>query len=129
MAELKKRKTALEKKEKELIPREGKIDRAKLEDTLKRRYFYAPAFSIYGGTYIGIRELEKNFFSSCCVRLCFAIQTRTILSSSRNCAKQSHFTEKMLHGDSRAFYVCRDFFQKRFSIASAPPLFRSGWSV
>ena len=42
VAELKKRKSALEKKEKELIPVEGKIDRAKLEDTLKRRFFYAP---------------------------------------------------------------------------------------
>ena len=51
VAELKKRKTALEKKEKELVPKEGKIDRAKLEDTLKRRFFYAPAFSIYGGVH------------------------------------------------------------------------------
>ena len=49
VAELKKRKTALEKKEKELVPKEGKIDRAKLEDTLKRRFFYALSFSIYGG--------------------------------------------------------------------------------
>ena len=49
IAELKKRKTVLEKKEKELIPEEAKIDRAKLDDTLKRRFFYAPAFSIYGG--------------------------------------------------------------------------------
>ena len=62
VAELKKRKTALEKKEKELIPQEGKIDRAKLEDTLKRRYFYAPAFSIYGGTCISIPR-KKIFFS------------------------------------------------------------------
>ena len=52
VSELKKRKTALEKKEKELIPKEGKIDRAKLEDTLKRRFFYAPSFSIYGGIYM-----------------------------------------------------------------------------
>lgn len=49
VAELKKRKSALDKKEKELAPKEDQIDRAKLEDTLKRRFFYAPAFSIYGG--------------------------------------------------------------------------------
>ena len=57
VAELKKRKSALEKKEKELAPREGLIDRAKLEDTLKRRFFYAPAFSIYGGKLINIHTL------------------------------------------------------------------------
>ena len=49
IAELKKRKAVLEKKEKELAPPEDKMDRAKLEDTLKRRFFYAPGFSIYGG--------------------------------------------------------------------------------
>ena len=48
IAELKSRKKALEQKEKELAPRE-KFNRAALEDLLKRRFFYAPSFSIYGG--------------------------------------------------------------------------------
>lgn len=50
LAELKIKKKALEQKEKELAPKEKKFDRAGLEDLLKRRFFYAPAFSIYGGT-------------------------------------------------------------------------------
>lgn len=49
MALLKEKKKALEKKEKELAPKETHFDRAGLEDLVKRRFFYAPAFSIYGG--------------------------------------------------------------------------------
>ena len=33
----------------ELMPKEDKIDRAKLEDLLKRRFFYDQSFAIYGG--------------------------------------------------------------------------------
>jgi glycyl-tRNA synthetase len=33
----------------ELIPKEEKIDRAKMEDLLKRRFFYDQSFAIYGG--------------------------------------------------------------------------------
>ncbi|XP_053715296.1 glycine--tRNA ligase-like [Synchiropus splendidus] len=48
MAELKARKKALEAKE--LIQaKEDTVDRAKLEDTLKRKFFYCQAFAIYGG--------------------------------------------------------------------------------
>lgn len=47
--ELKVRKKALENKEKELAPKQEKFDRAKLEDLLKRRFFFVPAFEIYGG--------------------------------------------------------------------------------
>jgi len=46
--ELKARKRTLEQKELQLDPPE-KFDRGKLEDLLKRRFFYAPAFEIYGG--------------------------------------------------------------------------------
>ena len=35
--------------EKELAPKQEKFDRAKLEDLLKRRFFFVPAFEIYGG--------------------------------------------------------------------------------
>ena len=49
VAELKARKKALEKKEEELTPKEAKIDRAGLEDLLKRRFFYTQSYSIYGG--------------------------------------------------------------------------------
>lgn len=47
--ELKARKKTLENKEKELAPKEEKFDRSKLEDLLKRRFFFVPAFEIYGG--------------------------------------------------------------------------------
>lgn len=73
VAELKKRKSTLERREKELAPREGKTDRAKLEDTLKRRFFYAPSFSIYGGMMFGsvddvcvIRTHTHNHNHRCC---------------------------------------------------------------
>lgn len=33
-----------------LQPKDDIVDRVKMEDTLKRRFFYDQAFSIYGGT-------------------------------------------------------------------------------
>lgn len=33
-----------------LQPKDDIVDRAKMEDTLKRRFFYDQAFAIYGGT-------------------------------------------------------------------------------
>ncbi len=49
MAELKVRKKVLEDKELELTPVEASFDRAKLEDLLKRRFFFDQSFAIYGG--------------------------------------------------------------------------------
>ncbi|XP_058036793.1 glycine--tRNA ligase [Ahaetulla prasina] len=49
VAELKARKRILEAKELALQPKDDIVDRLKLEDTLKRRFFYDQAFSIYGG--------------------------------------------------------------------------------
>ncbi|XP_042254922.1 glycine--tRNA ligase isoform X1 [Thunnus maccoyii] len=49
VAELKARKKILEAKELALQPKDDTVDRAKLEDTLKRRFFYDQAFAIYGG--------------------------------------------------------------------------------
>lgn len=49
VAELKLRKKALEDKELELRPSEASFDRAKMEDLLKRRFFYDQSFAIYGG--------------------------------------------------------------------------------
>ncbi|KAJ8276988.1 hypothetical protein GJAV_G00070160 [Gymnothorax javanicus] len=49
VAELKARKRILEAKELALQPKDDIIDRTKMEDTLKRRFFYDQAFSIYGG--------------------------------------------------------------------------------
>ena len=36
--------------EKELVPADDKIDRSLLEGLVKRRFYYGPSFSIYGGT-------------------------------------------------------------------------------
>ncbi|KAK3728147.1 hypothetical protein QZH41_019460, partial [Actinostola sp. cb2023] len=47
--ELKARKKVLEKTEKEMAPQDEKFDRGKLEDLLKRRFFFVPSFEIYGG--------------------------------------------------------------------------------
>ena len=47
--ELKHRKKLLEDKELSLDTRFTKFDRPKFEDFLKRRFFFAPAFEIYGG--------------------------------------------------------------------------------
>jgi len=49
VAELKTRKKALEDRELELRPAQAKFDRSKMEDTLKRRFFYDQSFAIYGG--------------------------------------------------------------------------------
>ncbi|XP_063063524.1 glycine--tRNA ligase [Engraulis encrasicolus] len=49
VAELKARKRTLEAKELSLQPKDDIVDRTKLEDTLRRRFFYDQAFSIYGG--------------------------------------------------------------------------------
>jgi len=49
VVELKARKKALEDKEIELTPKEETIDRIKMEDLLKRRFFYDQSFAIYGG--------------------------------------------------------------------------------
>ncbi|OCT75438.1 hypothetical protein XELAEV_18030618mg [Xenopus laevis] len=49
VAELKARKRTLEAKELSLQPKDDIVDRAKMEDTLKRRFFYDQAFAIYGG--------------------------------------------------------------------------------
>ena len=49
VAELKARKKVLEDKEVSLRPAQAKFDRTKMEDTLKRRFFYDQSFAIYGG--------------------------------------------------------------------------------
>ena len=49
VAELKTRKKILEDKELELTPVEASFDRAKMEDLLKRRFFFDQSFAIYGG--------------------------------------------------------------------------------
>lgn len=49
VAELKVRKKVLEDKELSLAPSVASFDRAKMEDLLKRRFFYDQSFAIYGG--------------------------------------------------------------------------------
>lgn len=49
MAELKLRKKTLEDKELEFASQGTSFDRAKMEDLLKRRFFYDQSFAIYGG--------------------------------------------------------------------------------
>ena len=49
VAELKTRKKILETRELELTPQLETFDRAKMEDLLKRRFFYDQSFAIYGG--------------------------------------------------------------------------------
>lgn len=49
VAELKARKKILEDKELSLAPQVASFDRAKMEDLLKRRFFYDQSFAIYGG--------------------------------------------------------------------------------
>jgi len=49
VAELKARKKVLEDREVSLRPVQAKFDRTKMEDTLKRRFFYDQSFAIYGG--------------------------------------------------------------------------------
>lgn len=49
VAELKLKKKLLDDKELELMPATAYFDRAKMENLLKRRFFYHQSFSIYGG--------------------------------------------------------------------------------
>lgn len=46
---LKEKKRILEAKEASLVPKDSFVDRSRLEDTLKRRFFFDTSFSIYGG--------------------------------------------------------------------------------
>lgn len=46
---LKDKKRNLETKEASLVPKESFVDKTRLEDVLKRRFFYDLSFSIYGG--------------------------------------------------------------------------------
>lgn len=46
---LKDKKKALESKESSLVPKESFVDRSRLEDVLKQRFFFDLSFSIYGG--------------------------------------------------------------------------------
>lgn len=55
IVELKARKKKLEDRELELTHKEVFFDRFKLEDLLKRRFFFDQSFSIYGG-------VTGNFF-------------------------------------------------------------------
>lgn len=49
VAELKTRKKLLEDKELSLAPSDELFDRAKMDDVIKRRFFYDQSFAIYGG--------------------------------------------------------------------------------
>merc|ERR1719244_638546 len=49
VAELKARKKVLEDEELRLRPQQAKFDRSKMDDTLKRRFFFDQSFAIYGG--------------------------------------------------------------------------------
>lgn len=49
VAELKNRKRILEEKELELAPVDSGFERAKMEDLIKRRFFFDNSFAIYGG--------------------------------------------------------------------------------
>lgn len=49
VAELKARKKVLEDKELSLAPSDEVFDRSKMEDLIKRRFFYDQSFAIYGG--------------------------------------------------------------------------------
>jgi glycyl-tRNA synthetase len=49
VAELKIRKKTLEDKELSLVPSAITFDRAKMEDLLRRRFFFDQSFAIYGG--------------------------------------------------------------------------------
>jgi len=51
VAELKIRKKKLEDKELALAPASATFDRSKMEDLLKRRFFYDQSFAIYGGNF------------------------------------------------------------------------------
>ena len=50
-----------------MAPKDEKFDRGKLEDLLKRRFFYVPSFEIYGGKYLYFRNYGTfsalNFYS------------------------------------------------------------------
>ena len=75
MALLKERKKALEKREKELASKETQFDRAGVEGLAKRRFFYAPAFNIYGGE-PGIINIRRSIYP--CFRM-IMIVTCTLL--------------------------------------------------
>lgn len=60
--ELKARKKRLEERELELAPKEAAFDRLKLEDLLRRRFFYDQSFAIYGGfQFFAFLLCWKNF--------------------------------------------------------------------
>lgn len=60
VANLKHKKKLLDDKEVELMPAIAYFDRAKLEDLLKRRFFYDQSFSIYGGLELKSRIVARK---------------------------------------------------------------------
>lgn len=61
VAELKMKKKILDDKELELTPAAAYFNRARMEDLLKRRFYYDQSFSIYGGKYTGNRIFYSGF--------------------------------------------------------------------
>jgi hypothetical protein len=68
VTELKMKKKLLEDRELELTQKDDTFDRTRLEDLLKRRFFYDQSFAIYGGewagqlsnTQVGSRMLKRS---------------------------------------------------------------------
>lgn len=64
VAELKTRKKALEDKELSLCPADASFDRVRMEDLLKRRFFYDQSFAIYGGINLYITSQLLMMFNN-----------------------------------------------------------------
>ncbi len=64
VTELKMKKKVLEDRELELTQKDDDFDRAKMEDLLKRRFFYDQSFAIYGGT-LPVAWIAKLSDSQC----------------------------------------------------------------
>jgi glycyl-tRNA synthetase len=62
VAELKIRKKKLEDKELALAPAAASFDRSKMDDLLKRRFFFDQSFAIYGGENDACYFLHSIYF-------------------------------------------------------------------
>lgn len=63
-----------------LQPKDDIVDRAKMEDTLKRRFFYDQAFAIYGGASSTFREKNTTLCS------CHKVSQTSSLSTLLPCS-------------------------------------------
>ncbi|TKR77348.1 hypothetical protein L596_018343 [Steinernema carpocapsae] len=144
VVELKARKKRLEDKELELAPVDAGFQRDRLEDLLKRRFFYDQSFAIYGGV-TGLYDfgpmgcsMKKNMLDLWRRHFvreekmleveCTALTPEPVLKASGHVERFADWMVKdVVKGDChRADHLIKDFCEKQLQDAKTPEDVRTG---